>query len=335
MFTKKISEIQVLASLNNLMTAGISVQDAALRLSERMPDAEMSEKLYTLASLVGEEGYTLPDALRNVNMLEKYCPILDVGQKTGNLKELMKEIVDTEKELKKVSGKVKSSLIYPAVTVVISVLIGYGLTFILENIVKGLTTPKMKELAAFKLASFIATERNLLFGAYVLILLALTWLAYKYIHKIPLIKDVYNSIALGQAFRMFAIGSNSGLPPAESFMFSAHMLKGRWRELFEYIAEESENRNISEIIDEIERYLSAEDYLILKIKIESGNTTEGFEQVGSGLIAASIQKLGTLSSLTNILSTLFVAGQIISIMAPLYSVILAFMGQAAGKSGAF
>lgn len=325
MFKKKITDMQIMESILDLIAVGVSVQQAIRRLSLAIKDPEMADKLEVVADLIETEGYTLGDAMREANMAVKYTDILNVGQKTGNLERVMKEVIETQTAISTIIGKVKSSLYYPIAVVVFSILISYGITFVIEKIIISLSSPAVEKTIGFRTASFIVSHREAIVLSYIAVLAVLLYVAYKKIDKLPVIGKIYNAIILGQAFRMFSLGILSGLSTTKSFEFSAKMLRGRWREVFEVMGEEATGRTLSDMVDDLEELINPEDYLILKMKIEAGSIGEGFGNVGSRYISKAIRQLEGLSSLASIGATLLVAFQVVAMMSPIFMIISSFM----------
>lgn len=328
---KKTNEVDILRSLHSLIAAGISIQKAMESIAEKIPDAAYAEKLNTAADLVRRSGRTFSDALSEVGMMEKYNEVIAIGQRTGNIQEVMREIIDIETELGEIKRKVRSSITYPIVVAAVSILIGYGMTFMLDKILGSLKFPGIDKVFAFQLGMFIVKWKTLLFTGWVAFLtFSIVWLS-RNVDKIPVIKHIYNNLTLGQTFRMMSLAISSGLSPSQAFSMASMIVKGKWHEILEMMAIETEQRSVSDVFDEIEEYMSHENYLVLKVKLDSGQMSNGFQMAGSNLLKSGLDGLNTIGSLISVLATILVAVQIIVIMSPIYMVIISFMDKSMGK----
>ena len=331
LFGKRTKDVDVLKSIHSLISAGVSVQNAMENIADRIPDAVYAEKLRMAADLVSKGGRTLAEAMAEVGMMEKYTEIIAIGQKTGNLQQSMREIIDIETELGEIKRKVRASATYPVVVAAVSILIGYGMTFMLGKILGALKFPGIDKVFAYQLGLFIVKWKTLLFAGWVtFITLSVVWLT-KHLDRIPVVSKIYNDLSLGQAFRIMSLAVMSGLSPSNAFGMAATVVKGKWQEILEMMSTETQQRSVSEVFDEIEEYMTAENYLLVKVKLDSGAMSSGFEIAGTNLLKSGIDGLSRIGTLVSVFATILVAAQIVVIMSPIYMVIIAFMDKAMGK----
>jgi len=331
LFGKRTKDVDVLKSIHSLMSAGVSVQNAMENIADKIPDGAYAERLRMAADLVSKGGRTFAEAMAEVGMMEKYTDIIAIGQKTGNLQQCMREIIDIETELDEIKRKVRASTTYPLVVAAVSILIGYGMTFMLGKILGALKFPGIDKVFAYQLGLFIVKWKTLLFAGWVaFIAAAIMWFA-KHLDRIPVISNIYNDLSLGQAFRIMSLAVMSGLSPSNAFGMAATVVKGKWQEILEMMSMETEQRSVSEVFDEIEEYMTAENYLLVKVKLDSGAMSSGFEIAGTNLLKSGIDGLGRIGTLVSVFATILVAAQIVVIMSPIYMVIVAFMDKAMGK----
>ncbi|HBL24696.1 MAG TPA: hypothetical protein DDZ40_11345, partial [Deltaproteobacteria bacterium] len=110
---KKVSDITIMKSLHLLMVANVSIQEALRRIADKLPDSEMADRLAVASDMVSREGRTLPEAMREVGLFEKYVDLIEIGQQTGNLNTVLKELIDMEEEIAAAKKKIVSAVIYP------------------------------------------------------------------------------------------------------------------------------------------------------------------------------------------------------------------------------
>ncbi|MHB8108840.1 MAG: type II secretion system F family protein [Syntrophorhabdaceae bacterium] len=328
----KISDITIMKSLHLLISANISIQEALRRISEKLPDNEMSERLSMASEMVSKEGRTLPEAMREVGLFAKYVDLIEIGQQTGNLNTLLKELIDMEEEIAAAKKKIISAMIYPLVVTCVSIAVGYGLTFVLGNILKALKLPGIENEFSYKMGKFIVSYRTIIFLSYTSLAGSVIAFTFKNADKMPVIRNVHSSLILGQAFKVVSLALMSGLSPATAFRRVADFSQGIWANIFQMVADESVSRNLSDVIDEIEEYLPFESYLLLKVKIDTANMSEGFAMIGTRMIHDAIAKFSIIGTFVNVFAFFFVALQVIVIMSPVYTMIFTFVDKSmAGK----
>jgi len=329
---KKVSDITIMKSLYLLMVANVSTQEALRRIADKLPDSEMADRLAVASDMVSREGRTLPEAMREVGLFEKYVDLIEIGQQTGNLNTVLKELIDMEEELTAAKKKIVSGVIYPLVVTGVSIAVGYGLTFVLGNILNALKLPGIEKELSYRTGKFIVDHRNILFPLYAGAAGAAIALVFKNAGKMPVIRNVYSSLVLGQAFKIVSLALMSGLSPTSAFRRVADFSQGVWMQIFQMVAEESVSRSFSEVIDEIEEYLPFESYLLLKVKIDTANMSEGFAMIGTKMINDAISRFSVVGTFVNVFAFFFVAVQIIVIMSPVYTMLFTFIDRsAAGK----
>ena len=329
---KKVSEIAIMKSLHLLMVANISIQEALRRVADKLPDSEMADRLSVASDMVSKEGRTLPEAMREVGLFEKYVDLIEIGQQTGNLNTVLKELIDMEEELAAAKKKIISGIIYPLVVTGVSIAVGYGLTFVLGNILNALKLPGIERELPYKMGQFIVANRSILFILYAGSAAGVIAVVAKNADRMPVIRNVYNSLVLGQAFRVVSLALMSGLSPASAFRRVAEFSQGVWTQIFWMVAEESVSRSFSEVIDEIEEYLPFESYLLLKVKIDTAIMSEGFAMIGTKMINDAISRFAVVGSFVNVFAFVFVAVQIVVLMSPVYTMLFTFIDRsAAGK----
>ena len=316
-------------SLHILMEANISVQEALHRISGKLPDNEMADRLSVASDMVSKEGRTLPEALREIGMFEQYSDLIDIGQQTGNLNVVLRELISMEEEIAAAKKKIISAIVYPLMVVGISIAIGYGMTYVLETILNALKLPGIEKELSYVAGKFIVAHRNILFLGYAIFTASGIAFLLKKADRIPVIRGVYGSLILGQAFKVVSLALMSGLSPASAFRRIAGFSRGVWIEIFHMIADESLTQNFSEVIDEIEEYLPFESYLLLKVKIDTANMSEGFAMTGTRMINDAISKFAVIATFVNIMAFFFVAVQIIVITSPVYTLLFTFIDRSA------
>ncbi|MFI5295967.1 MAG: type II secretion system F family protein [Thermodesulfovibrionales bacterium] len=330
---KKVNDLTVLKSLYYMMQSGISAHEGASELALKIRDAKMAERLRILSDLMSKEAYTFTQALEQVDICKDYLFLLQIGERTGNLLDTMRDVISSMESINGIRNKIKFSLYYPLGVIILSIVLGFFFVDILKKILLGLSFPGTEQLFAYKMGWFIVKYKVSLYLGYTAFLTVLGFVLLKNLHRIPVIKDLYNQLSIGQAFKVVSVGLNSGLSPSLSFSHAAQVVSGVWRSIFETVASEVAERSMLDVLDEIEQHLSAETYIILKAKIRSGAMSEGFGDVGKDYIKTATGKLDGLSPFVSAIAFMFVAVQIVLVMGPLWSLLISFMGQVGSVKG--
>jgi len=329
----KVNELSMIKSMYYMAVSGISITDAAVEMSQRVKDKKAAEKLSVMAEMMTNEGYTFSDALEQVGLFNNYIPLIRIGEKTGNLFETLNNVINITESIEKVKKKVKASLYYPIGVIVISIFISFGLVSVVKKVLEGLNFPAVRDTLPYRAGMFMVNYKYIIFSVYIIGLIAAFYLAKRFLHLMPIVKDLYSKIQLGQALKMLSLCLSSGMSLSDAFAFLSQSSSGIWARIYESMSEDSKTRSVSEVIEEFEQYMPSEAYIVLRAKIKSGDISRGFDMIGDDFLTTAIQKMDAMSSFITIVSFLIVAGQVIVFMSPVWTVTLTFMTKVSGKGG--
>ena len=327
----KVSELTVLKSMYYMMQSGIAPHEGASELALKIPDRKMSEKLTIFSDLMATQGHTFSQALEQVDLCREYLFVIQIGEKTGNLHETVRDVISSMESIQGIRKKIRSSLYYPVTVIVVSVLLGYFLVGVTETILGALSFPWTKDSFAYKWGWFLVKHKTVIYGIYVLVLAGAGLLIASNAHRAPVIKHLYTKISIGQAFRIVSLGLNSGLSPADALSHASRVVRGTWRNIFETISHEAQGRSMSDVLEEIEQYMSAETFIVLKAKVNSGSMSAGFQEVGKEYMASALQQMDSLSPFVSMVAFFFVAFQIGLIMGPIGLILISFINSVTGS----
>lgn len=321
----KVNEADVLRSINYMLDAGISMHDTLQEILYTISNRKVVRKLEIIDDLMVNSGYKLVDAFEAAGFMEQYMPIIKTGEKTGNITKVIKELIEVIDKLEKIKKKVRSMVVYPVVLMVMSVLMGFGISFLLGKVLTALPKKDIEGTIAYSVAVVIVNYRWIIFPMYGVFLAGLLSLVVKYASRLPIINKIYNSITTGQTFKMFALSIKSGLTPKEAIELTAGILnEQKWKRAFALLATELKETNIYLLIDELSDFVPSSDLLIVKAGIRAGKLYEGFEYVGERKIEDSYALLESISPLVQMIAFMFVAVQIIGVMSPIYFLLFGF-----------
>ncbi|MCF7906277.1 type II secretion system F family protein [Candidatus Gracilibacteria bacterium] len=110
--------------LGAILQAGISIPEALRMLEIQTANQKMKRVIKDVRLLI-EDGESLAGAMRRNSDIfdEATCSIVEAGEKSGKLNEVLKELVNQYNRLSSIQKKVKSVLTYPVIVLVVMVLL--------------------------------------------------------------------------------------------------------------------------------------------------------------------------------------------------------------------
>jgi len=323
-----VKEVDILRSMQYMLEAGMSMHEIMYELSNSMKNKKIAAKLEVVDDLMVNEGYRFADALESAGLFEQHIPIIRTGQETGSLAKVISEILVTADKIHSLKSAVKTMTVYPVVLMFVSIGLGFGISFLLEKVLTSLPKKDIEGTTAYDIAKFIVSYRGIIFPAYAAALAGAIWLIAKNASRVPLVRSLFNTVTVGQTFKMISLCIKSGLSLKESFELTSMILREKkWRQVMEMLAVESQERNFYDLVDELSDFISTPDLLIIKSNIKAGNMSHGFDFVGDKKIADSYTLIERTSPIMQIAAYIFVAGQVVAIMSPLYSLLIGFAGK--------
>jgi type II secretory pathway component PulF len=323
-----VKEIDILRSLQYMLDAGMSMHEIMCELSNAIKSKKIAAKLEVVDDLMVNEGYKFADALESAGLFEQYLPIIRTGQETGSLVTVISEIIATADKIQSLKSKVRTVTVYPVSLMFVSIGLGYGISFVLEKVLTSLPKQDIEGTTAYEIATFIVSYRGIIFPAYVFVLTGAIWLIAKNASRIPIIRGLFNTVTVGQTFKMISLCIKSGLSLKETFELTAMILKEKkWRQVMEMLSVECQERNFYNLVDELSDFITTADLLIIQSNIKAGNMSHGFDFVGEKKIADSYTAIERTSPIMQISAYFFVAVQVVAIMSPLYALLINFAGK--------
>ncbi len=110
--------------LGAIVQAGISIPEALRMLEQQTQNQKMKRVISDVHNLI-EGGESLAGAMRqNSDIFDKAtCSIVEAGEKSGKLNEVLKELVSQYERLNFIQKKVKAVMTYPIIVLVVMVLL--------------------------------------------------------------------------------------------------------------------------------------------------------------------------------------------------------------------
>jgi len=334
--------------LATMLKAGLPLNRSLSILAEETENKRLKEAIEE--SLYGlQKGSALADELsRFPNIFDEiFIAVVRAGEESGNLEKSFDYLSDQLLAQHELSQKVKGALTYPAV--VLTAMIGVGiamLTFVIPKIGKVFKSMKIDvpiiTQILLNVSTFLGNHVILVvlsfIGGLVLLLLSLKLptsreFLINLISKLPVLKKLFQQLDLARFSRTLSLLLESGVPIIEALNAAGQTLSQHKYQSFVDGFEDKLKRgkNMSTILEESGNVFPS----IMTQTIKAGEESGALEDVLMDLaefydkeVENSLKKFVSLLEPTLMLIIgVAVAGMVISILAPIYSVVGNLQGQ--------
>lgn len=223
--------------LGAMINAGLPILDALNLLKNQTKNAKMKLVIGDMQQKI-EEGESLAASMRvNEDVFdEATCSVIEAGEKSGKLNEIMKELVAQYEQLNTLTKKFKSVMTYPVIVIVFMAL--------LTVVVLIFVVPKLEELFGgsdqLPLPTQIlinGSDFMLNYWIYLIIGLVTTFFAFKkwtqtrsgaktwntIVLKSPVFGSIIQNMILTRVTRIFGFLITAGVPVVESLKIASHI----------------------------------------------------------------------------------------------------------------
>jgi type IV pilus assembly protein PilC len=341
LFRKKVSTNELVTfsrQLALLLSSGIGIIRCLELLSDQTSDAELRR---VVKSIVPElrSGSTLAEAMsKHPNVFSKmYSKLVEVGERTGSLDAVLKNLANYAEKESKASAKIKSALTYPAIVGVLGIIVGIVLvTFVLPPIIGMFKSlgGDLPLITKILINSVDFVKNNIIPIAVTIIIVVLvaltyfrtsvgsyTWNALKL--KIPLIGRVSHITELARLCRSMSLLFRAGLPVSDIISLSAQGIGNKTisKGLKEVGQDALKGLGLARPMRERKVFLPLMTELI-GVGEETGNLEESLIMVAENYEAEADVKTQRLLSMIEPVMTiamgLFVGFLALSVFVPLY-----------------
>lgn len=223
--------------LGAMINAGLPILDALNLLKNQTKNAKMKLVIGDMQQKI-EEGESLAASMRvNEDVFdEATCSVIEAGEKSGKLNEIMKELVAQYEQLNTLTKKFKSVMTYPVIVIVFMAL--------LTVVVLIFVVPKLEELFGgsdqLPLPTQIlinGSDFMLNYWIYVILGLVTSFFAFKkwtqtrsgaktwntIVLKSPVFGSIIQNMILTRVTRIFGFLITAGVPVVESLKIASHI----------------------------------------------------------------------------------------------------------------
>lgn len=230
----KLLFFQLVGAMSN---AGLPIVDSLQLLLDQTKNPKMVMVIKDMVTSI-EAGESLAGSMRqNMDVFdEATCSVVEAGEKSGKLNDILKELVDQYEQLDSITKKIKSVMTYPIVVFVTMIL--------LTVVVLIFVVPKLVELFG-SADSLPLPTRVLIFGSdlvinnFILLSIGVTilissFLYWKKTHSgariwgtflfmLPVVGDILQKMILTKVARIFGFLMTAGVPVVESLKIASHV----------------------------------------------------------------------------------------------------------------
>jgi len=228
--------------LSTLISSGTPLEEALLTISQHSEKQKTKSLVLSVRSAL-LEGQSLSNSFANFPKAfdELYCSTVDAGEQSGHLEAVLERLADYSEARQETMQKVKVAMFYPAILLLMAVLIVSGLlAYVVPQVVQVFDGNEQKlpylTVAILALSDFLQAS-----WLYLLVGIAGTIFVYKqalknelvqtqndlFLLKIPVIKKFIKTKNTVQFTRTLSILSSSGVPVLQAMSIAASVIGNR------------------------------------------------------------------------------------------------------------
>jgi type IV pilus assembly protein PilC len=325
--------------LATLLEARLPLNNALKTLHSQITQPTLKEAVFQMAEDI-DAGLSFSQAMGRQGEVfpEFYIEMIRAAEITGNLNEIAGFLADYAEKENILEGKIKSALIYPAIVVLLFLVVGFIMvTFVFPQI-GPIFAQSGVELPVY--TTILLNSGAFLSKWWLALLLVfgfLAVLALDYIQtpegkaliddskiKLPILNKVYVPVAISRFSNAAALLIHGGIPIAQALEVISHMIGNvLYRDILHDVAEDvRQGKLLSESIEKYPAYFPA----LVPQMIAVGETTGKIEQVFTRLATFySREADGVMNNLVDLIQPVLmivlgvmVAFLFASILVPLY-----------------
>ncbi len=321
-----------------IIQAGISIPEALRMLEQQTANQKMKRVIKDVRLLI-EDGESFAGAMkRNDDIFDQAtCSIIEAGEKSGKLNEVLKELVNQFTRLNTIQKKVKSVLTYPVIVFVVMILLAVVvIVFVVPKLVElfgdiaSLPLPTQILIAASDVVLHKWPTLVLVLGG--TISLFFLWKKSSWGRRqwstlllaVPIVGGILKGMVLSRITRIFGFLIASGVPIIEGLKIAASTSNNPVYEEKLLLASDDLSKGIS-----IAENLSDNEYLFPKMLISMisiGERTASLEKIMIRIAdfyeEELDRKIGMLSKLMEPIILMFIAAGAVFMILAIYLPIL-------------
>jgi type IV pilus assembly protein PilC len=328
-------------NLDVMISSGLSLSRAIKNLSRQTKNKRFSTILEDIFNDL-QSGLTFADGLSKYPAIfnELFVNMIRVGEKSGNLEEVLKILADQLEKEHELMSKVKGALTYPAVILVAMFGIGIVmLTYVLPKLTSifremNVNLPKSTQFVIW-LSDFLRQQSILAISIFLVLVISgkffletksgkktLSLIAISF----PLVKNIIVKINCARFSRIYSSLLKSGVPVVESLNIVSKTLTNYYykRTIEEGIEQVQKGVNLSKIVAKNTRAFPVLVSQMIEVGEETGKTEEILLKLAEFYEGEVTQLSKNISSIIEPVLMIIIGSAVgffaISMMQPMYSI---------------
>ncbi|HLS28844.1 MAG TPA: type II secretion system F family protein [Opitutales bacterium] len=231
-----------LRSLSELVGSGMPVGDAIRLLSVRLQDQQLKGLSQALWERISG-GKSVSDAMADIPAVFDRSTVflIESGEATGNLKEILTRLVAHFEEQKELQSKVTTAMAYPILILVVAFGVVLFSVFVLLPRLETMLESLGGDLPASTLALMAASNLLISYGLYVIVgivLVGLSWWQWKRTEKgalawdrlmlkVPILGNFLRTVDVLQISQTMSVLLENGVTTVETLRMTQNVIKNR------------------------------------------------------------------------------------------------------------
>ncbi|MDH3325057.1 MAG: type II secretion system F family protein [Candidatus Peregrinibacteria bacterium] len=223
--------------LGAMVNAGVAIPESLSLIAKQTQNERMKRILIDMKNLI-EDGTNLADAMRRNNNIfdEATCSVVEAGEKSGKLNEVLKELIIQYERLNTVQKKIQSVMIYPIIVIVVMILLAIVVMLFvipkLTDLFDGAENLPLPTRILINMSNFTIHHWPWLIVGFITIPAAFIWWKNSkygkriwgaFVLNIPGISGLIKNMILSRITRIFGFLIASGVPIIDGLKIAAHI----------------------------------------------------------------------------------------------------------------
>ncbi len=227
--------------LGSMINAGLPILDGLTLLEKETKNIKLQRVVKDMKTHI-ETGESLATAMRRNDDVfdEASCAVVEAGEKSGKLNEILKELVGQYERLHKLKEQVKSVMTYPIVVITVMIILaGVVIVFVvpkLEDLFGGVANLPLPTRTLLAISDFVLGKWWILLPA---VIAAVTgFVSWKktesgkrqwggLLLSTPIVSGIMRNMILSRVTRIFGFLISAGVPIMDSLKISAHIAENQ------------------------------------------------------------------------------------------------------------
>ncbi len=223
--------------LSAMISAGLPILEGLGLLEKQMKNPKLKLVIASIINSV-EDGNSLAQSMRENGDIfdEATCSVVEAGEKSGKLNDVMKELVDQNEQLDAIEKKIKGVMMYPIIVIVVMIILSIVvLIFVIPKLVDifgGSENLPLPTRIMITMSDLLKTQWLFLGIIFFAVIFAFNlWKKSpggsrqwgNFLIGLPIVGGLLRGMILNRITRIFGFLISSGVPIVEGLNITAHI----------------------------------------------------------------------------------------------------------------